>query len=261
MSRNITMAVVAICAFYSVINCSCNSKKNVHRTIICFIDFSETPKWEERISDYTDVVNNSIIKNMGYNDKLIILPIDKQTTQNSTPIIVESLKKQLDYIPDGTSPLEEDNVAQKNLNVDIKKIGEEFNANMLTAKNARKDFHKGTDIVGALTILNEKYYEAGQENIVIFLSDMMNWSDKLKMEEESFNANSIESSLTNSDLPNLSGKSMKIIVHQGDITNIGNEHFKIVKNFWSKYFDIYKIALVDYDSGGKTKLEEVMRTH
>jgi hypothetical protein len=116
---------------------------------------------------------------------------------------------------------------------------------------------QGTDILGALGY-SGKYYEDDQENIIIFLSDMMNWSGNLKMEEGHFDGSMVDKKLN--ETPNVEGKSAKVIVITGDITNISSKHFEVVSDFWNKYFKKNNFILVDYTSAGKAKLEELMLT-
>lgn len=256
MKNNFTLSFIIYALLLAFIP-SCKTNPPIHRNIICYIDFSENPNFDKRVAYYSEIVNNIIIKNMSFNDRLIVLPIDNGTVTNSSEIIDSSLKKQFDYIPDGTSPLDENDVAQKNIGDDKQKISDNFNLNIEKAISDRSNLQKGTDIIGALSNVS-KYYQGGQENIVILLSDMMNWSDNLKMEEGSFTANMIDSKLA--QLPKIDGKSTKILVHSGDLTNISNKHFTVLNQFWTKYFLNNNFILVDYSSGAKSKLEELMTT-
>ncbi len=253
-NKSTFLPLIAMALLISSCNSSC-TKKVVHKNIICYIDFSVNPNWDARINYYGDVINNSIIKNMSYNDRIVILPIDNGTTTNSQEILNNSLKKQFDYIPDGISPLDEDRVAEENLEKDKKAFCDAFNTNISSAKISRANLTKGTDITGALQDVS-KYYQEGQENIIVLLSDMMNWSGNLKMEEGSFTAELIDKKLA--ELSSIEGKNVKVIVHTGDITNISSKHFSIVNEFWKKYFEKNNFVLYDYSSGGKAKMEELL---
>ena len=96
--KNISLTVPLLAfAFLSACFTSCDNKAEVHKSIICYIDFSENPNWDQRVGYYADVVNNSIIKNMSFNDRIVVLPIDNGTTTNSSELIDRSLKKQFAY--------------------------------------------------------------------------------------------------------------------------------------------------------------------
>lgn len=254
MKNYLRLLIACICWLNLVCSLSCT--KPPHKNIICYIDFSENPNFDKRVNYYNDVMNNSIIGNMSFEDRIVVLPIDNGTLTNSSEIIIDSLKKQSDYVPDGTSPLDEDAVAQKNADTEKKKISKDLTAKIQQAKLDRSGLKKGTDIIGALSSAN-KYYEDGQDNIVIFLSDMMNWSNNLKMEEGSFNASMIDSKLA--ELPKIDGKSANVLIHTGDLTNISEKHFNILNQFWTKYFQNNKFTLVDYSSGSTSKLDELVK--
>lgn len=251
-----SLSLIALVLFVTILVSSCEKEK-VHKNIICYVDFSENPNRAKRVADYAEVINNSIIKNMSFNDRIVILPIDNGTITNNIELLDKSLKKQFDYIPDGTSPLDEDRVAQENLDKDIKAMTDEFNASIAKALTDRANLTKGTDIIGALNGIGT-YYQARQKNIVVLLSDMMNWSSNLKMEQGSFTANMVDKKLA--ELPTIDGQKAIVLVHAGDITNISNDHYNAVNGFWKKYFDKNNFSLDDYSSTGKSKLEEIIKT-
>jgi len=255
LKNNSTLYLLSICCFALICFASCNTKQPPHKNIICYVDFSVNPNRDKRVADYAELINNSIIKNMSFNDRIVILPIDNGTITNNIELLDKSLKKQFDYIPDGTSPLDEDRVAQENLSKDIKVMTDDFNASITKAIITRANLTKGTDILGALNGIGT-YYQEGQKNIVVFLSDMMNWSSNLKMEQGSFTANMVDKKLA--ELPTLDGQKATVLVHAGDITNISNDHYNTINSFWTKYFDKNNFLLDDYSSTGKSKLEEII---
>ncbi len=244
------------CFLISAFFTSCN-KEEKHKNIICFVDFSVNPNWEKRVAYYSETLSGSILKNMKYRDRIVVLPIDNGTTTNSGELLLETFKKEFDYIPDGTSPIEEDSVMKANLTLDMERISKLFFTNIEKAKLDRSNLKMGTDITGALANV-KKYYQDDQENIVVLFCDMMNWSGSLKMEEGSFNAEMIEKKLA--ELPKIDGKSSTVIVHTGDITNISANHFAVVQKFWEGYFKNSNFNLFDYTSAGKAKLEELIKS-
>ncbi|MFN4050409.1 MAG: hypothetical protein ACK4J3_19295, partial [Acinetobacter pittii] len=93
---------------------------------------------------------------------------------------------------------------------------------------------------------------------IFLFSDMMNWTNTLKMEpqDKGFNSNTLESSLTkvrNVDLSNST-----VIVLTGEQVDVSADHFNLVKSFWTKYFETNNSKLYDYNSASLTKLKEIM---
>ena len=89
-------------------------------------------------------------------------------------------------------------------------------------------------------------------------SDMMNWTDNLIMEESNtnFNYNTIDKCLEN--VPNVELTKTTVIIITGEQVESSAEHYKLVKSFWSKYFDKNQIKLYDYNSASVSKLNELM---
>lgn len=234
---------------------SCKKEK-IHRNIICLVDFSVNPQWEARLDYYEDVIASSVVPNMSYEDRLVVLPIDNGSVTNSEELLDDSLKKQFDYIPDGTSPMVEDEVSETNLKKDLEKIAEKLSENLQNTRASRSDLKKGTDILGALSGATN-YYQPGQRNIIILLSDMMNWSSKLKMEPGSFDSAMIEAKL--SEIGVIDGQGTVVIVHTGDITNVSNEHFLTIKDFWTRFFKQNGFSLEDFSSAGRSNLIGIVK--
>lgn len=246
MKYLLTSVAVLICL--SIQSCK---KDRTHRNIICLVDFSVNPQWEERLDYYEDVIATSVIPNMSYEDRLVVLPIDNGSVTNSEELLDFTLKRQFDYIPDGTSPMEEDQVSEENLKKDLEKMSSDLAQSLIKTRTSRADLKKGTDIFGALSGATG-YYQQGQHNIVILLSDMMNWSSKLKMEPGSFNSSMIGEKL--SEVGSLEGNGAAVIVHTGDITNVSNEHYLTIKDFWTKFFEGNSYQLKDFSSAGRSNL-------
>lgn len=245
---------VAIGCFLLVLTTGCNNIVK-QKNIICLIDFSETPEYESRMEHLRGVVNNSIISKIGYNTKLTVLPIDKASVSSSKEILCGLTLDQFDYIPEMTAAADEEKIATENLKKATDSLKTLFNQNFSDALKYRKEnkLDKGTDIIGALD-QSKRYISNDGENLVIILSDMMNWTDNLKMEQGNFSSNSIETALKKSAPISLGNT--KIFVYTGSTSYISGEHYKTVQGFWTKYFNQNNVSLIDYSSGAVSKLEE-----
>jgi len=231
-------------ALLIIIPCACR-KAAVHKNIICFIDFSNEPLFPGRVNYYAGIAATEIIAQMSYGDRIVILPVDNGTLTNSGELIDFTFKNEGDYIPDGTSPLDEDGVAEKNLNSDKKHFIAMLNRSVASALIERRNLKEGTDILSALSSA-AKYEQNGQDNRLVFLSDMMNWSADLKMEPGHFSSAMIDAKLA--AMPNINGKHVEVLVHTGDETGISNAHFMAVNQFWVRYFKANNFDLTDYSS-------------
>jgi len=232
---------------------SCTKEKK--KAIVCLIDFSETPEWNSRMEMLKQVTINSIISKISFNTSLVILPLDKASASGSEELLSGRTLNEFDYIPDMTAPPDEDRVSQENLQKTKDSLKQEFSQLFDKALQSRVGLQKGTDIFGALEQA-KRYLPEGGQNIIILLSDMMNWSNDLKMEPGNFNTASIEQALKKVPAANLSNA--KILIYTGQTGYLPADHFKTVQQFWEKYFSQNNIQLVDYSSGAITKLEETV---
>ena len=232
----------------------CNNKQP-HNNIICFVDFSEAPEWNKRLEDFRNLIQHAVIGNMRVEESIVVLPIDKASLTAGTEIYKATFKKELQYIPERTSPIDEDKVLAKNVQQDRDSFSSAFARRFETVKSERIKQIQGTDIFGALEQA-KKYVEPDQKNIIILFSDMMNWSSELKMEPDNFSLSSVNIALQKA--PSVQIFNARVIVFTGNLSQISQLHFKAVKQFWTEYFKKQNIELVEYSSGAVTSLEKAI---
>jgi len=235
--------------------CKSSADKQAARQkqIVCFIDFSETADWPARMEKMQALVANSVIGKLSFNTKLIILPIDKASATGGKEILTGTTLDEFDYIPDMTSQVDEETVSKENLEKIKDSLKSIFNTRFPAILEERKGQARGTDIFGALE--EAKRYATNTKNtLVILLSDMMNWSADLKMEQSNFNASNLEKGLEKAPAVQLSGSS--VFVFTGDVSYIDAVHYNTVKSFWKQYFQKNNMPLIDYSSAAVSELEK-----
>lgn len=252
--KKILFLFAVLLSFSSCTNTVSDNSEDLPYNIICFIDFSETPDWEDRMNSMKVIIQNSVINKLGYNAKLIILPLDKGSITGSKEILIGTTRDEFDYIPDMTAPPDEEKVARENLQKTRDSLINVFNTAFSVTSKERKSLQKGTDIFGAIDQAGQ--YITKGKNLIIFFSDMMNWSNDLKMEPGNFTLSAIEDKLAKS--PALTLPESSIYVLTGNVSHIDADHFKAVKQFWEKYFQKQQIVLLDFSSGNVTQLEKLI---
>lgn len=244
--------------------CSCNDShrwgtkppRPTGKNIVCLIDFSDSKNVSERLQFYMSVIKDNIIPTLGQYDKITVIPIDKTSITNSSDILLKDLSKK-EFVPENASPVEEDELTQTNLKKFIDTLQTEFVNNFQAAiKNRSKDNH-GTDIFGALSVVQTKFKD-NKDNFLIMLSDMMNWSGTLKMEPADgvLNNSTLENCL--GKVPNYEMPNTTALILTAEQVEVSPEYFQLVDTFWTKYFEKNKIKLFDYNSASVAKLNEMM---
>jgi hypothetical protein len=226
------------------------------KNIICLIDFSDAKNANERLMFYMTAIKENIIPKLGLYDKVTVLPIDRASVTNSSDIFLANLSEK-NFEPEMTSPMEEEQIIQDNLKKYKDTLTITFEQSFQNAINNRNKTSLGTDIFGALDIAKSKL-SSRDDNYIVLFSDMMNWSNTLKMEsqDKDFNTSTLESSL--SKAPNVDLSNASIIVLTGEQVDVSSDHYNLVKSFWTKYFETNNTKLYDYNSASLTKLKEVM---
>jgi hypothetical protein len=230
--------------------------KPTGKNIVCVVDFSDSKNATERMQFYMHVIKNNIIPTLGQYDKITVIPIDKTSITNSSDILLKDLSSK-EFVPENASPVEEDELTASNLKKYIDTLQTEFEKNFQLAITSRSKDNHGTDIFGALSVVQIKFKDT-KDNYLIMLSDMMNWSNTLKMEPADgvLTNGTLSNCLTK--IPNYEMPNTTALVLTAEQVEVSPEHFQLVKSFWTKYFEKNKIQLFDYNSASIAKLNEMM---
>lgn len=252
-----SLLVLIVTAFVITSCDSCKHKSIKTRNFICVVDFSSATNSQERQEFYKNVIINNVIKKLSMTDKITVIPVDKATVTNSSEIFIADLAIK-DFEPDVASPLEEDKITKDNFEKYKDTLAITFASNFKKAVSDRSLQTMGTDLFGA--IQNVKgYIKSSDENYVIFLSDMMNYTPALIMEATNpqFSQSTMDAILNG--LPGIELSNTIVIVLTADQPSVSSEHFELVKSFWEKYFLKNNIKLFDYSSASVSKLDELMK--
>ena len=249
---------VCIILLISFSSCSWFQKKHLPRgkNIICVVDFSDSKNASERLQFYMQVIKVNIIPKLGLYDKISVVPIDVASITNSYDILLTDLST-TDFEPNMASPMEVEQLTNENLKKFKDSLAISFSKSFQLAIAQRNKTNYGTDIFGVLEVVKGKL-KAGDDNYLIMLSDMMNWTNTFKMEHsnKNFNNNTIDKFLEK--VPNIEMPKTIVLVITGEQVESSAEHYKLVQSFWTKYFEKNQIKLYDYNSASVAKLNELM---
>lgn len=242
-----------IFVFSSCRDISFKQKRKV-RNFVCVVDFSSSPNSLERQEFYLNVIKNNVIKNLALTDRIIVIPLDKASTTNSSEIFIENLSLK-DFSPDNASPMEEDQLTQQNFKIYKDSMGIFFENSYRKCMSDRQS--EGTDLFGAINNV-KGYFNPDDDNYIIFLSDMMNYTEALKMEPSNsqFTTASIDGILKG--LPGITMQNVMALVLTGNEVGVSQEHFDLVHLFWDGYFKKNNIKLYNYSSAAVSKIDELM---
>lgn len=232
-------------------------KEDKGRNIICVIDFSSSQNDVARQLFYKNVIKNNVIKNLAQNDQIKVVPLDKASVTNSEVIFAEDLSK-YEVEPDNAPPLQVDKIIEDNVNKLKNDISANFEKAYSNASESRKSRNQGTDIFGILNTL-KSHFKSEEDNYVVFLSDMMNYSESLNMEPSNPNFTSAKINGLLKSVPKMHLQNSTILVLTGDQPNLSSAHFELVRSFWTKYFEQNGGKLYDYSSATVTKLDEMIK--
>lgn len=250
--------IASIAAFILLSSCKWGEKHVAPKgkNIICVVDFSDSKNAATRLQFYMTVIKDNIIPTLGLHDKIVVMPIDKASITNSSDILLDDLSERT-FEPDMASPMEEEQIIKENLKKFKDSLAIAFSRNFQVAVNSRSISSHGTDIFGALDIAKSKLRK-GDDNYLILLSDMMNWSNTLNMEpgNNNFNKGTVDEILGN--VPDITMPNTTALVLTAEQVEVSAEHFQLVQSFWTKYFAKNQVRLFDYNSASISKLDEML---
>jgi ribosomal protein L14 len=256
-SNTIKFSTAIIAIMFLFPSCQWGSKREEPRgkNIICVVDFSDSKNATERLQFYMNAIKDNIIPKLGLHDKITVIPIDKASITNASDILLTDLSVK-NFEPEQASPMEVQ-ITIENLKRYKDTLAIEFAQKFQIVVNNRNKSNHGTDIFGALEVVKRKL-KLRDDNYLIILSDMMNWSSTLNMESDNkeFNIRTLDNIL--GKVPNYEMENVTVLVLTAEQLEVSPEHFKLVQSFWSKYFEKNQIKLFDYNSASVAKLNELM---
>lgn len=257
-SKILSRLRAASCLIIPLLLISCTRPEPTGNNVICLVDLSDSGKTLERKEFYMNVIRDVIIPNLGVYDAITVIPIDDASVTNSAEIIRKDFSE-INFEPEVASPMNIDRIIEENLKKTSMVLSAEFETLYRQALQNRSSYGSATDIFGAMEQA-EKMLDINDTNIIIFLSDMMNYTDALKMEpgNSGFNKNSIDDALNR--VPNYDFSGTKTLVLTGEMSDISTSHFNLVKSFWTSYFQRNGMTLYDYSSTSTAKLNELLES-
>jgi len=236
---------------------ACIKQEPSGMNVICLVDLSDSGEALQRKTFYMKIIRDVVIPKLGLHDAITVIPIDDASVTNSAAIFRADLSSQ-DFEPEFASPMEVDSLVQKKMREYKAELASDFETSYRQVLEKRASYGNATDLFGAIE-QGGKLCDKKKRNVIIFFSDMMNYTDALKMEpgNSSFNNNSLEDALKRAPVHSLPGSIALVLT--GELSDISTDHFRLVNSFWSSYFKRNGIALYDYSSTSTQKLEELLQ--
>lgn len=221
--------------------------------VICLIDFSESVP-TETMDNYKTIISNNIMRNIGIEDEIIVLPLDYGSITSSEEILAEDFGS-IEFDVKGVAPQQKSKYRERNFSKHLDSILVYFDSNFESVRLSRKDKRFLTDIFGSLE--QALKYRDDKENknlLIVIFSDMLHETNKINLRKELNKRDDIEKLLTKAMPVDFNGT--EIYVLTGNQPSITIEKFTVLKEFWEKYFLINNAKLINYDSGSVTLLEK-----
>jgi len=236
----ILILLIAV-TFYS---CS-KSKAKENINIICLVDFSKSipPK---TLDWYKNVIKNTIIANLGEEDKITVLPIDYGSQTSSSEIFMADFSKQ-SFSKEFDSPLQQDKIVKRRMKIFVDSVVVLFGSAFEKAKSERSQFSQGTDVIGGFSQAN-KYFIQGENNLIIAFTDMIQETGQLDLYKNLSKEKDISFLLKK--IPHQDFNKSDVFIMTGEQPNIKIEKYELLKKFWTNYLSSTNLNLIQYESGG-----------
>lgn len=263
-------------ALTSILFCtySCDTKSRLN--CVCLIDYSGSLT-EETLKSYSEIITNTIFKNLNDVDRLIVIPIDEGAKTQAIKIAYEDLSA-IDFskATDGFTHKQDSIKKRISTHVETKLVA--LYDEIINQKKLRKQFTDKTDIISAmeqvqlllenpkednfLTTLSNFVFGKPKlipENVIIIFSDMIQESTDFNFAQLPDDATRfdevLENLIQNKRIPDL--KLCSIFVDGR--TGKSNSQVENIKNFWIAYFKNSGGNLISYDFDCRKDIESFMQ--
>jgi len=243
----------------------CQNEVVKRRNLVCLIDYSASMS-DEVVEGYMNVINNSVLANIGEYDRIVFLPIDAASKTRGAKIFYLDMSEQVFSLPtDGF--VHSIDSTRKRILVYAATVGSRVSREIQRQRKLRRKFADLSDITGALeqaaqfvgranelapTMSLASFFNGHKrvvsENVIIIFSDMIQESSEFTFATpRGVSPSEAEKILdllqSRNGIPDLSG--CKIFVYGR--TGRTNTQVENIENFWSQYFQTAHGDLRAYD--------------
>jgi hypothetical protein len=235
---------------FSVLFSSCTGKPGKNRVFVLFADASGSINYATKLS-YRDGLRN-IIKIAKPGDKIVILPIDAGTVNDSKELISFVLPDSSTFRDDTDPPQESDALAQERFNNYVNKQVALFDT-CISQYLQRTIYANGTDIIGAFDVA--MLYKVDTSKfipVIIIMSDGLNCTPELNLEKGYAMHNPSDAILKAHDGINLNDWHIYFLT--GNNPGITAERYLYAKSFWLSFMNAEKAKRTNifYASGANS---------
>jgi hypothetical protein len=249
-----TVLTVLIAMALSFTGC----KDAVHKpaNVTAFID------WSNSLGDMTeDFYVAFIYKLTTYlkpGDHLRVLPIDKNTESGSVELVDIIVPPASEFSSPFDPPAQKNELAAFRFKKFQDSIIRVLKAGIAELKKRNVNLKQGTDIFGALRVA-QGYFEPAKINVLLLLSDFLNYSPELKMEKVKLDNRFISAALAGLHHHYNRTKYFGVYCITGPNDQLNPAVFEGAKTFWTRYFKQVDIPNVLYVSGETSIIEDKLK--
>lgn len=220
------------------------------KNIIVLLDLSQS-RDSTLLAWYKMVIAKHILPHMGKADKLIVLPLDKNSVAGSSELFLLDLA-QYQY-GNEFGGMQADEIEAQDIADTITHATVIALHNIDGAYQQRKIFRQQTDVFGAVQECT-RYIDTHYQNLIILLSDMLQ-TETVQFPAFLTQPGALDSACRQWEMFNL--QESNVLVLTGPV-NSSSLEFNLVKKFWMEYFRRSNATFLSYSSGAVSKMEAAL---
>lgn len=225
-----------------------NSGKNT----IVLVDISKSIK-SDVLDWYIQTIEEDICKNLTQFDKIQVLPIDGASETASKPLLdINLFEHRNEWDVMGLNANETGKLKKEAFAKFIRTKMQELKLAIADAKIRRKDVGNATDILGALTVAQEKF-DIDYSNSIIIMSDMEQYSGNCKMCVNG-KASTWLSETADVKINTINKFSVAIIT--GEQLEMSKQYYSEIKNYWNEFFKVQGVVNFSYQGADASQLKK-----
>ena len=251
-----SLIIIVVATAASVLLASCGSGSN-GKNIIVLVDFSTSINQEVR-DWYIQTIEKEICANLTQFDRIKILPIDGASQTASRPLLQLDLFEHRDeWKAMGLNANETSQLKKKAFAKFMHLKMEELKVEIADAKVHRKKAGNATDILGAISVAQDDF-SPEEDNVIIIMSDMEQYADKLKMSAKGKAADWLDQT-TDAKFANIS--QFSVVVITGEQMGMSKAYYNEISNYWNSFFTSKSVKSLSYMGADASQLKLHLTNH
>lgn len=203
---------------------------------------------------YRTLTSTSVFPALGQKSSITVHPIDYASQTFDQEIYSKDFSANV--YENEYAGLKQEAIAERSHQDSVRCATSNFENAFNVAYTARKQYRRGTDILGALSHVSSNLHDSG---VLIIMSDMLQETDSVHVNLEKQRCKLADYPRLLQLMGHTDLHGIRVIIITGEQTAMSPERYDAIRGLWLQYFSANGAKVVSYNSGTSTSIHNELK--